>query len=68
MSFTTPASASSRSPDCCGTTAAPALALELLQQVGLQVGATRDLEDLEEREQRHVVIVRIGEADEVRER
>ena len=36
------------------------LPLELLQQVGLQVGAPGDLHDLEQREQRHVVVVRLG--------
>ena len=41
------------------------LALELLQQVGLQVGAARHLHDLEQREQRHVVVVRLGARDEV---
>ena len=41
------------------------LALELLQQVRLEVGAARDLEDLEQREQRHVVVVRIGARDEM---
>ena len=34
------------------------LALELLQEVRFQVGAARDLEDLEDREQRDVVLLR----------
>src|SRR6185436_15342219 len=41
------------------------LALELLQQIGLEIGAARDLEDLEQREQRHVMVVRILASDEM---
>jgi hypothetical protein len=36
------------------------LALKFLQQVGFQVGAPGDLEDLEQREQCYVVVERIG--------
>ena len=35
------------------------LALQLLQQVGFEVGAPRHLEDLEDRKQRDVVLVRV---------
>ena len=41
------------------------LALEFLQQVGLQVGAAGDLEDLEQRQQRDVMIERVGPRDEM---
>ena len=41
------------------------LALEFLQQVGLEVGAPGDLQDLEQREQRHVVVERVGARDEM---
>ena len=40
------------------------LALEFLQ-VGLEIGAARDLHDLEQREQRDVMVVRLGARDEV---
>jgi hypothetical protein len=36
------------------------LPLEFLQQVGLQIGAARDIGDLEEREERRVMIGRAG--------
>jgi hypothetical protein len=41
------------------------LALELLQQVGLQVGAPRHFEDLEDGQQRDVVIERVGAGNEM---
>ena len=65
MSRSTCASAPRQCPGCCGTRAAPASALQLLQQVRLEVRAARDLHDLEQREQRHVVVVRLGARDEV---
>ena len=41
------------------------LALELLQQVGLEIGASGDLQDLEQRQQRYMVIERVGARDEM---
>ena len=41
------------------------MALEFLQQVGFEVGAPGYLEDLEQREQRNVVIELIGAGDEM---
>jgi hypothetical protein len=41
------------------------LPLQFLQQVGLEVGAPGYLEDLEEREQRDMVVERVGAGDEV---
>ena len=41
------------------------LALEFLQQVGLEVGAPGDFQDLEQRQQRDVMIERIGARDEM---
>jgi hypothetical protein len=41
------------------------LALQFLQQVGLEVRAPGDLEDLEQRQQRDVVVERVGARDEM---
>jgi hypothetical protein len=41
------------------------LTLQLLQQVGFQIGAARHLEDLEQREQRHMVVMLVGARDEM---
>jgi hypothetical protein len=41
------------------------LPLQFLQQVGLEVGAARDLEDLEQRQQRYVMVERVGAGDEM---
>jgi hypothetical protein len=42
-----------------------ALALEFLHQVELEVGAAGDIEDLEQRHQRDVVLLRVVRSDEV---
>ena len=39
--------------------------LQFLQQVGLQVGPPGDLKDFEQREQRYVVVERVGTRDEM---
>ena len=41
------------------------LALEFLQQVGLEVGTPGNLEDLEQRQERYVVVERVGARDEM---
>jgi len=41
------------------------LPLEFLQQVGFEIGAPGNLEDLEQRQQRNVVVERVGARDEM---
>jgi hypothetical protein len=41
------------------------LPFEFLQEVGLEIGATRDFEDLEHAQERYVMLLRIGFGDEI---
>jgi hypothetical protein len=41
------------------------LALQFLQQVGLEVGTARDFQDLEQRQQRDVMVERVGAGNEM---